>query len=382
MVPIVADEARTFGMEGLFRQIAIYSPVGQLYEPVDRQQLLYYRESADGQILQEGINEAGSLASWAAAATSYANHGVAMLPFFIFYSMFGFQRVADLIWASADMRARGFLLGATSGRTTLNGEGLQHEDGHSHLMAMTVPTCVAYDPTYSYEVAVILREGIHRMLEKQEDVFYYVTLLNENYVHPELPKGAEAGILKGLYHLRGVGAALVAARGAKKKAPRVQLIGSGSILREVEAAAEILASDYGVASDVWSATSFTELRRDGLEVDRWNRLHPTKKPRTSYVAQCLAGHDGPVVASTDYMKALPDLIRPWIDRPFHVLGTDGFGRSDTREALRRFFEVDRAHVVVAALKALADEGVVEAKTVADAIRKFGIDPDAPEPVRS
>jgi pyruvate dehydrogenase E1 component len=375
VVPIIADEARTFGMEGLFRQVAIYSPLGQLYEPVDHAQLMYYREEKNGQILQEGINEAGSLASWAAAGTSHTTHGVAMIPFFIFYSMFGFQRVADLIWAAADAQARGFLLGATSGRTTLNGEGLQHQDGHSHLFAATVPSCVAYDPTYAYELGVILHEGLRRMYVEQENVFYYVTLLNENYAQGALPEGVEEGILKGLYRLRQV-----KAKAQGKKAIRVQLMGSGSILREVEAAAEILAADYGVASDVWSATSFTELRREGIRTERWNRLHPTEKARTSYVESCLDGHDGPVVAATDSMRAFPDQIRPFLKRSFTSLGTDGFGRSDTRPALRRFFEIDRAHVVVAALKALADEGTLPVKTAQEAIQRFGIDPEAPEPV--
>jgi pyruvate dehydrogenase E1 component len=379
VVPIVADEARTFGMEGMFRQLAIYSPTGQLYEPVDHAQLMYYREAKDGQILQEGINEAGSLASWMAAGSSHITHGVPMIPFFIFYSMFGFQRIADLIWAAADMQARGFLLGATSGRTTLNGEGLQHQDGHSHLFAATVPSCQAYDPTYAYELAVIVEAGMRRMYRERENVFYYVTVLNENYHHGALPADSEEGILRGLYRLREV-----KPRGqAKASSGGVQLLGCGSILREVEAAAEILANDYGVAAGVWSATSFTQLRRDGLATDRWNRLHPEQAPRKSYVEQCLDPHSGPVVASTDYMKAFPDSIRPWIKgRSYTVLGTDGFGRSDTRAALRHFFEVDRHHVVVAALAALAKEGKVSAKAVGEAIKKFGIDPEAPEPALS
>jgi pyruvate dehydrogenase E1 component len=374
VVPIVADEARTFGMEGLFRQLAIYSPAGQLYRPVDAAQLMYYREEKDGQILQEGINEAGSLASWMAAGTAYSVHGVNMIPFFIFYSMFGFQRVGDLIWAAADMQARGFLLGATSGRTTLNGEGLQHQDGHSHLIAATVPNCVAYDPTYSYELVVILQEGLRRMYAAQDNVFYYVTLLNENYSQPALPAGSEEGILKGLYHLRAVEPE------GQGPAPRVQLLGSGSILREVLAGAEILAADFGVAADVWSATSFTELRREALSTERWNRLHPEAPPRRSWVERCLDGHPGPVVASTDHMKAFADQIRAVVGRPYTVLGTDGFGRSDTRPALRRFFEVDRHQVVVAALDALARQGVVPVARVAEAIARFGIDPEAPEPV--
>jgi pyruvate dehydrogenase E1 component len=333
---------------------------------------MYYREEKDGQILQEGINEAGSLSSWMAAGTAHSVHGVNMIPFFVFYSMFGFQRVGDLIWAAADMQARGFLLGATSGRTTLNGEGLQHQDGHSHLIAAAFPNCVAYDPTYAYELVVILHEGLRRMVAAQENVFYYVTLLNENYAQPPLPPGSEEGILKGLYLLRAVE--------AEGGGPRVQLVGSGAILREVLAAAEILAADFGVAADVWSATSLTELRRDALSVERWNRLHPTAPPRRSWVERCLEGHDGPVVASTDYLKSFADQIRLAVRRPYYALGTDGFGRSDTRPALRRFFEVDRQHVAATALLALAREGALPAERVAEAIRRFGIDPEAPEPV--
>jgi len=311
-----------------------------------------------------------------------------MVPFFIFYSMFGFQRVGDLIWAAGDMRTRGFLIGATSGRTTLNGEGLQHQDGHSHLLSSTVPNCISYDPTYAYELAVILHQGLERMYRKQESVFYYITALNENYHHGALPEGAAEGILKGLYRLRSHDVAASGKKGAKaasgktgaKAAARVQLLGSGSILREVEAAAEILLAEYGVGSDVWSATSFNELRRDGLTVERWNRLHPTAKPRASWVEKSLASSEGPVVAATDYMKTVADQIRPWVKRAYHVLGTDGFGRSDTREALRNFFEVDRRWITVAALKALADEGTIPAKAVADAIARFGIDPEKPEPV--
>jgi pyruvate dehydrogenase E1 component len=372
VVPIIADEARTFGMEGLFRQLAIYSPVGQLYEPVDHAQLMYYREEKDGQILQEGINEAGSLASWIAAGTANAVHGVNMIPFFIFYSMFGFQRIADLIWAGADMQARGFLIGATSGRTTLNGEGLQHQDGHSHLIAATVPNCVSYDPTYAYELAVIMWDGLRRMYREQENVFYYITSLNENYQQPALPAGAGPGILKGLYLLRP------AEPGVAEGALRVQLLGCGAILREVEAAVPLLA-EYGVAADVWSAPSFTELRRDGLSAERWNRLHPTAPPRQSWVETSLAGHQGPVIAATDYIRSFADQIRPFVKRSYTVLGTDGFGRSDTRAALRDFFEVDRRWVTVAALKALADEGKLPLETVQAAIAKLGIDPEKPEP---
>ncbi len=383
IVPIVADEARTFGMEGLFRQVGIYAPTGQLYIPEDRDQLAYYREEKEGQILQEGISEAGSLSSWIAAGTAYANHDLAMVPFFIFYSMFGFQRVGDLIWAAADQRARGFLLGATSGRTTLNGEGLQHQDGHSHLLSSTVPSCVSYDPSFAYELAVIVQDGLRRMYAEDEDVFYYVTLLNENYEHPAMPAGAEEGIRKGMYSLREApGKKAPGKKTPGKKGtvpPRVQLLGSGSILLEVMAAADLLAADFGVAADLWSVPSFNELRRDGMAVERWNRLHPGEEPRASYVEQCLDGRKGPVVASTDYMRSVADQIRPWVESRYVTLGADGFGRSDMREALRGFFEIDRHHVVVAALKALADDGEMPAKTVSEAIEKYGIDADAPEP---
>ncbi len=321
VVPIVADEARTFGMEGMFRQFGIYAPTGQLYTPEDADQLAYYREESHGQILQEGISEAGALSSWIAAGTSYANHGIHMIPFFIFYSMFGFQRVGDLIWAAGDMQARGFLMGATSGRTTLNGEGLQHQDGHSHLLSSTVPNCVSYDPTFSYELAVILQDGLRRMYGENEDVFYYVTVMNESYQHPAMPKGAEEGIRKGMY--------LFEEGSGKKSAPRVQLLGSGSILREVIAAAVMLQEDFGVAADIWSVPSFTELRRDGLAAERWNRYHPGETPKASYVEQCLEGRTGPVVASTDYLRAVPDQIRAWVPGKYTVLGTDGFGRSDS-----------------------------------------------------
>ena len=370
IVPIVADEARTFGMEGLFRQLGIYSPVGQLYQPVDSDQLLYYREEEDGQIIQEGITEAGSLCSWAAAGSAYAHHGVAMVPFFIFYSMFGFQRIGDLIWAAADMRARGFLVGGTSGRTTLNGEGLQHEDGQSHVQASVVPTCVAYDPTYGYELAVIVHEGLRRMYVEREDVFYYVTVQNENYQHPPLPDGARKGILNGMYRIRA---------SAGRKKVRVRLLGSGTILREVLAAAEMLEQEHGVDADVWSVTSFTELRREGLATDRWNTLHAGEEPRRSCVERSLEEGRGPVVAATDFMRAYPDMIRAWVPGRYAVLGTDGFGRSDTREELRRFFEVDRKWVTVAALKALADEGAVPAAKVVKAMKAYGIDPEKPAP---
>ena len=371
IVPIVPDESRTFGMEGMFRQFGIFSQVGQLYRPQDADELMFYREDRTGQILQEGINEPGAMASWIAAATSYSTSNTPMVPFYIYYSMFGFQRIGDLAWAAGDMRARGFLIGGTSGRTTLNGEGLQHEDGHSHIIASTIPNCVCYDPTYSYEVAVIVQDGLRRMYGENEDVFYYITTLNENYPHGDMPEGAEDGIRKGMYKLRSLE--------AKKKAVRVQLLGAGSILREVEAAAALLANDFGVASDIWSVTSFMELRRDGLDADRWNMLHPTAAPKRSYVETCLEKPGGPVIAATDYMKLLADQIRPFVPSRYRVLGTDGFGRSDYRRKLRNFFEVDRFHVVVAALKALADEGTVPATLVADALHKYEINPDKPSP---
>jgi pyruvate dehydrogenase E1 component len=373
IVPIVADESRTFGMEGLFRQLGIYSSVGQLYRPQDAEQLMWYREDKQGQILQEGINEAGAFSSWIAGGTSYSTHNVPMIPFYIFYSMFGFQRIGDLAWAAADSRTRGFLLGGTSGRTTLNGEGLQHEDGHSQVFASFIPNCVSYDPTYGYEVAVIIQDGLRRMLTNQEDIYYYITLLNENYRHPDMPKGAEQGILKGMYLLHDAGK-------TDKKTPRVQLMGSGAILREVEAGAELLKADFGVAADVWSVTSFNELRRDGIDAERWNLLHPEEKARTPYVQECLAGHDGPVIASTDYIRTYADQIRPYIDRRYTTLGTDGFGRSDLRRKLREFFEVDRHYVAIAALKALADEGTIKPSVVSKAIEKYGINPAKPNPV--
>ena len=371
IVPIVPDEARTFGMEGLFRQLGIYSSVGQLYEPMDAGQIAPYREAKDGMIFEEGITEAGATASWIAAGTSHINHGIPMIPLYSFYSMFGFQRVGDLLWAAADMGAKGFLIGGTSGRTTLNGEGLQHQDGHSHLLAATVPRCVSYDPTYAYEVAVIMHDGLRRMYVDLEDVFYYVTTVNENYRHPPMPAGAEEGIRRGLYPLR---------RSPTDHPLRVRLLGSGTILREVLAAAELLEGRFGVAADVFSATSFTELRRDGLRVDRWNRLHPTRKPRVPFVAAQLESGEGPVVAATDYIKAFADQIRTWVPARYLVLGTDGFGRSDTREALRDHFEVDRRHVAATALKALADEGALSARKVGAAIKTLEIDPDRPDPM--
>jgi pyruvate dehydrogenase E1 component len=374
IVPIVPDESRTFGMEGLFRQIGIFSQVGQLYRPQDADQLMYYREDPKGQILQEGINEPGAMASFIAAATSYSTSNCPMIPFYIYYSMFGFQRVGDLCWAAGDMRARGFLIGGTSGRTTLNGEGLQHEDGHSHVLASTIPNCISYDPTYAYELAVIIQAGLKRMYGDNEDVYYYITTLNENYAHPAMPEGAEAGILAGMYLLRKVE--------APKKGPRLRLLGSGAILREVEEAAALLAKDFGVSSDIWSVTSFTQLRRDGLEADRWNMLHPEAEPRISYVEKCLGKGVGPVVAATDYMKVIPDGIRPFVPARFKALGTDGFGRSDYRRRLRSFFEVDRYHVAVAALKSLADDQLLPSKTVAEAIKLYKIDTERASPALS
>ncbi len=372
IVPIVPDEARTFGMEGMFRQLGIYSSEGQKYTPVDKDQVMYYREDKAGQILEEGINEAGAFCSWLAAATSYSTNNLAMVPFYIFYSMFGMQRIGDLAWAAGDLRARGFLLGATAGRTTLNGEGLQHEDGHSQVMAALIPNCVSYDPSFAYELAVIIHDGLRRMVGNQEDVYYYITVMNENYEHPAMPKGVEEGILKGMYSL---------SQSSSKSKLRVQLMGSGTILREVIAAAELLEKDWGVGADVWSAPSFTELRREGLGVERWNLLHPEDKPRQSYVEKCLSKRPGPVVVATDYMKAFAEQIRPFIprDKTYRVLGTDGFGRSDTRAQLRHFFEVNRYWVTIAALKALADQGELKAKTVAEAIAKYGIDPAKPDP---
>jgi pyruvate dehydrogenase E1 component len=370
VVPIVPDESRTFGMEGMFRQLGIFSQLGQLYRPQDADQLMFYREDKSGQMLQEGINEAGAMSSWIAAATSHSTSNVPMIPFYIYYSMFGLQRVGDLAWAAGDMRCRGFLLGGTAGRTTLNGEGLQHQDGHSHVLAATIPNCVAYDPTFAYEVAVIIQDGMRRMFAHQEDVYYYITLMNENYSHPAMPEGAEVGIRRGMYLFRD---------GGEKKGPRVQLIGSGTILREVIAAADLLQEEHGVLADVWSCPSFNELRRNGLEAERWSLLHPTQAPRRSYVEECLAPRQGPVVAATDYIRAFADQIRPYVPRRYVCLGTDGFGRSDYRVALRRFFEVDRHYVTVAALKALADEGMLSPADVAAAIARYGIDPEKPAP---
>lgn len=368
IVPIVPDEARTFGMEGMFRQLGIYSSVGQLYEPVDSDQVMYYREDTKGQILEEGITEAGAMSSWIAAGTSYATHNLPLMPFYIFYSMFGFQRIADLCWLAGDAQAKGFLLGATAGRTTLAGEGLQHQDGHSHLFSATVPNCVSYDPTFAYELAVIMHDGMVRMYEKQENIFYYITVMNENYHHPAMPEGAQAGILKGMYCFKEV------------KTPAAALIGSGTILREVIKAAEMLKADYGVATSIYSATSFTELRREALDVERWNLLHPSDKPKVPYVTDLLKKHKGPVIAATDYMRSFADQIRAFIPQRYVTLGTDGYGRSDTRKQLRHFFEVDAKYIVIATLKALADEGSIENKVVEGAIKKLGINPDKPNPV--
>jgi len=370
IVPIVADESRTFGMEGMFRQLGIWSSVGQLYTPQDKDQLMFYKEDKSGQILQEGINEAGAMCSWIAAATSYSTHGVPMIPFFIFYSMFGLQRTGDLWWAAGDSRSRGFLLGGTAGRTTLNGEGLQHEDGHSHVSAAQIPNCIPYDPTFAYEVAVIIQDGLRRMYQEQEDVYYYITVMNENYEHPAMPKGVEQDILKGMYLLQ---------KGASGDGPRVQLLGSGTILREVIAAAALLKQDWGVEADIWSCPSFTLLARDGADVDRWNLLHPAAPPRLSHVEHCLKDTAGPVIASTDYVRAFAEQVRPYVRRHYKVLGTDGFGRSDTREKLRYFFEVDRHWVVVTSLTALAEDGAVDRNRVAEAIKRYGLDPDKPNP---
>jgi pyruvate dehydrogenase E1 component len=373
VVPIVPDEARTFGMEGLFRQLGIYSPVGQLYQPVDSEQVMYYKESKDGQILEEGLNEAGSFCSWLAAATAYSTHNKIMLPFYIFYSMFGFQRIGDFAWAAGDSRARGFLIGGTAGRTTLNGEGLQHEDGHSHILANTIPNCISYDPTFSYELAVIIHNGLHRMVTLKESIFYYITTMNENYEHPDMPEGVEAGILKGLYRFK---------RSEKPASikQRVQLLGSGTILREVIEAAKLLEKDFEVAADIWSVPSFNLLGRDGLEVERWNRLHPLETPKVPYITNCLEDSEGPVIVATDYMKQYAEQVRAFIPRTYVVLGTDGFGRSDTRQQLRRFFEVDRYYVAVSALKALADEGLIAKELVVKAMQQYQINPDKPNPL--
>ena len=375
VVPIVPDESRTFGMEGLFRQIGIWNQQGQKYLPEDHDQLMFYKESKTGQVLQEGINEAGAMSDWIAAATSYSVHGVQMIPFYICYSMFGLQRTMDLYWAAADQRARGFLIGATAGRTTLNGEGLQHEDGHSLVLSGLIPNCVSYDPTFSFEIAVIMQDGMRRMFKEQEDVYYYITVMNENYEHPEMPSGAEQDIIKGLYLLKKG-----AVSDGKQPTPRVQLLGSGTIFREVIAAAELLKNDWGVDADLWGCPSFNELARDGNDIARWNLLNPLEKPRQSHVEQSLNDTRGPIIAATDYVRQYAEQIRPFLNRRYVTLGTDGFGRSDTREALRHFFEVDRRWVTIAALKALADDEVIERSVVAEAIAKYGIDINKPNPM--
>ena len=370
IVPIVPDEARTFGMEGMFRQLGIYSSVGQLYEPQDSDQVMFYKEQKDGQILEEGINEAGSFSSWIASATSYSNTGIQTIPFYIFYSMFGFQRIGDLAWAAGDSRARGFLLGATAGRTTLNGEGLQHEDGHSHLQSATIPNCVSYDPCFSYELAVNIQHGLVRMIENQEDIYFYITLMNENYRHPDMPKGIEQGIVDGIYNFSM----------SKLKGPKVQLMGSGVILREVIEAANILEKDFNVAADIFSVTSFTELRRNALAVERWNRINPDKKEKISIIQTVIQDEDSPIIASTDYMKSFPEQISRFLKNVFIALGTDGYGRSDSREALRSFFEVDRYHIVIAAIKSLVDKKQIDKDILVKAIKKFKIDGQKPNPV--
>ena len=371
VVPIVPDEARTFGMDGMFRQLGIYSSVGQLYTPEDRDQVMFYKEDKTGQILEEGITEAGGMSSWIAAATAYSTHGVNMIPFFVYYSMFGFQRIGDLAWAAGDMRARGFMIGGTAGRTTLNGEGLQHEDGHSHLLASTIPNCVCYDPCYAYELAIIVHDGMRRMMQQQENVFYYLTAMNENYHHPALPEGVEEGIVKGMYKLKSV---------EGSSANRVNLMGAGVILREVIAAADMLSEEYGIGSVVWSVTSFTELRKDGLDATRWNNLNPSEPAKVPYVTSLLNDYPYPVIASSDYMKAVSDGIREFIPTSFKALGTDGFGRSDTREKLRDFFEIDRRYIVITALNSLVEQGAIDVSVATDAVQKYGIDPNKPNPV--
>lgn len=372
VVPIVPDEARTFGMEGLFRSMGIYAHKGQLYDPVDADQVMYYREDQAGQILEEGINEAGAMSSWIAAATSYSTHGVPMIPFYIFYSMFGFQRIGDLAWAAGDSRSRGFLLGGTAGRTTLAGEGLQHQDGHSHLLASTIPNCRAYDPTYAYELAVIIHDGMQCMFVEQQDYYYYITVMNENYTQPEMPKGCEQGIIKGMYKLQST----------KANKQHVELLGSGAILREVIAAATLLEDDFNISANIWSVTSFNLLRQEGMQVERWNMLHPEENPKTSYVEECLQDVKSPVVAATDYMKMYADQIRPYINSSYVVLGTDGFGRSDTRKQLRYHFEVNAQYIAVAALYALVDESSIDHSVLKTALQKYGIDSDKADPFYS
>jgi pyruvate dehydrogenase E1 component len=374
LVPIIPDEARTFGMEGFFQKIGIYAHEGQKYEPEDSAQLSSYREEKTGQVLEEGINEAGAMSSWIAAATSYTNHDIEMIPIYIFYSMFGFQRIGDLAWAGGDSQARGFLIGATAGRTTLAGEGLQHQDGHSHLIASTIPNCVTYDPTFHYELAVIFREGLRRMHEKNENIFYYITTMNENYSHPSIPKdkNCEEGILKGMYKIKELN---------KYKKTKIQLLGSGTILREMMAAAEILQNEYQIDSEIWSVTSFNELRKDGMEVERYNLLNPDKEQKVSFVEQCLGKTEGPILAASDYMRMNSDQIRPYTNKSFYSLGTDGYGRSDTRKNLRNFFEVDKEHIVAYGLSVLAKEQLIASKYAKEAIKKYNIDGSKPMPTK-
>jgi pyruvate dehydrogenase E1 component len=380
VVPIVPDEARTFGMEGMFRQMGIYSAVGQLYDPADSNQVMFYREDKQGQMLEEGITESGAFSAWLAAATSYSVNNYPLIPFYIYYSMFGFQRVGDLCWAAGDSQARGFLIGATAGRTTLNGEGLQHQDGHSHLLASTIPNCVTYDPTYSYELAVIIQDGLRRMYHERESVYYYITTMNENYAQPEMPKGNEEGIIKGMYLLEDGAAKEYKVAKPLSKDVRLRLLGSGTILREVRKAAEILRKDFSVAVDVWSVTSYNELRRDALSIVRENLLNPAKKAKVPYVTSQLSKQNGPVISTTDYMKLYSDQIREFVPDSFRVLGTDGFGRSDSREQLRHFFEVDAKFVVLASLSELKDLGLVTGKQITDYMKANGIDQSKADPV--
>jgi pyruvate dehydrogenase E1 component len=374
LVPIIPDEARTFGMEGFFQKIGIYAHEGQKYEPEDSAQLSSYREDKKGQVLEEGINEAGAMSSWIAAGTSYTNHDIEMIPIYLFYSMFGFQRIGDFAWAGADSQSRGFLIGATAGRTTLAGEGLQHQDGHSHVLASTIPNCISYDPTFHYELAVIFREGLRRMHEKRENIFYYITTMNENYSHPEMPKDkkCEEGILKGMYKIRDFN---------KNKKTKIQFLGSGTILREMIKGAEILQNEYQIDSEVWSVTSFNELRKDGMEVERYNLLNPNKEQKKSYVEECLGKTEGPIMAASDYMRINSDQIRPYVEKSFYSLGTDGFGRSDTRKSLRNFFEVDKEHIVAYGLSILSKEQLIASKYATEAMKKFKIDPNKPMPTK-
>ena len=373
VVPIIPDEARTFGMEGLFRQVGIYDPAGQLYQPMDNDQLMWYKEASNGQVFEEGINEAGAMANWIAASTAYANYGVSMIPFYIYYSMFGFQRIGDLAWAAGDSRARGFLIGGTAGRTTLEGEGLQHQDGHNLIQFDHIPNCLSYDPTFAFELAVIIRDGIKRMFNEKQDVYYYITAMNENYSHPAMPEGVEDGIIKGIYPFK---------KSESKAKNKVQLMGSGTIFREVIAAAEMLEAEWDVAADIWGVPSFNLLRRDGIEAHRWNTLHPTETPKVPYVTEVLSASEGPFIVATDYIRDYPERIRQYVPGHYSVLGTDGFGRSDTREQLRKFFEVNRYYVVVEALKSLADTGKIKPEVVAKAIEKYGLDSEKTFPVHA